>query len=274
MPEQTETHLTDGTPPQTAMPFAARINTVSTTEPWHWLAAGWNDLRQSRWVGVTYGLIFVVLGYAVTVGLYQLGYYYLVWPMSAGFVLVAPVFAVGIYELSRRMEAGEPATFKCLQTAWQRAPGRILGFGLAMSFFLILWLRTAALIYVINFPYGMLTLQNLLNTTFFSADGLTFLAVGTVIGAAFAIFAFLISAVSLPMMLGEKADFLPALLTSIFAVARNPRAMLVWAAIIVVVTAAGMATAFVGLALTLPLIGHATWHAYRALVKPETGQGS
>ncbi len=269
MSENAQSHTTEQQPPPTAMPFAGRINVVSTTEPWTWLAAGWNDLRRTRWIGLTYGLIFVVLGYAVTVGLYQLGYYYLIWPMSAGFVLVAPVFAVGIYELSRRLESGETPTFASALTAWRRAPGRILGSGLAMAFFLILWVRTAALIYVINFPYGMLTLQNLLNTTLFSVDGLTFLAVGTVIGAVFAVFAFLISAVSLPMMLGERADFLPALLTSVFAVARNPRAMIVWAAIIVVVMAAGMVTAFVGLSLTLPLIGHATWHAYRALVKPE-----
>lgn len=250
-------------------PFAQRINTVSTMEPWQWLALGWADLRRSRGVSLIYGLLFVVLGYAVTIGMYQLGYYYLIWPLSAGFVLVAPVFAVGIYEISRRMENGEQPTLMDAFGAWRRAPGRILGAGLALAFFMILWLRAAALIYVINFPNGMLTIQNLLNTTFFSADGLAFLAVGTVIGAFFAVSAFLVSAVSLPMMLGERADFLPALLTSVFAVTRNPRAMLVWAAIIVVVTSAGMVAAFIGLAVTLPLIGHATWHAYRTLVKSE-----
>ncbi|MBO6520936.1 MAG: DUF2189 domain-containing protein [Rhodospirillales bacterium] len=260
----------------TAIPFARRINTVSTNEPWQWLALGWADMRRTRGISLVYGLIFVVLGYAVTAGLYQLGYYYLIWPMSAGFVLVAPVFAVGIYELSRRLERGEPVTFTSALMAWRRAPGRILGSGLAMAFFLILWLRTAALIYVINFPYGMLTIQNLLNTAFFSADGLSFMAVGTVIGAVFAVTAFLVSAVSLPMMLGEQADFLPALLTSIFAVTRNPAAMAVWAAIIVVVIGVGMAAAMIGLAIALPLIGHATWHAYRTLVKsePQTANGT
>ncbi|WNJ98280.1 DUF2189 domain-containing protein [Thalassospiraceae bacterium LMO-JJ14] len=253
----------------TAMPFARRINTVSTTEPWQWLALGWADMRRTRGISLIYGLIFVVSGYAVTIGLYQLGYYYLIWPLSAGFVLVAPVFAVGIYELSRRMEAGEPATFMSAMNAWRRAPGRFLGAGLAMAFFLILWVRSAALIYVINFPHGMLTIQNLLNTTLFSVDGLVFLAVGTVIGAVFATAAFLVSAVSLPMMLGERADFLPAILTSIFAVTKNPRAMAVWAGIIVVVTGVGMVAAMVGLAVTLPLIGHATWHAYKTLVRSE-----
>jgi len=268
MPED----VTPGPPRPTgtaAMPFARRINTVSTTEPWQWLALGWADMRRTRGISVIYGLIFVVLGYGVTIGLYQLGYYYLIWPLSAGFVLVAPVFAVGIYELSRRLEEGEPVTFTSALMAWRRAPGRFLGSGLAMAFFLILWVRSAALIYVINFPHGMLTIQNLLNTTLFSVDGLAFLAVGTVIGAVFATAAFLVSAVSLPMMLGERADFLPALLTSIFAVTKNPRAMAVWAAIIVVVTGVGMAAALIGLAITLPLIGHATWHAYKMLVQSE-----
>jgi uncharacterized membrane protein len=255
--------------PGTSMPFAGRINKVSTTEPWQWLARGWSDLRQSRWISLSYGLLFVVIGYAVTIGVYQLGYYYLIWPLSAGFVLVAPVFAVGIYEISRRIEAGETLHFIDALTSWRHVYGRVLGAGLGMTFFMILWLRTAALIYVINFPYGMLTIQNLLNQAFFTVDGLVFLAVGTCIGAVFAVFAFLISAISLPMMLGERADFLPAILTSIFAVTRNPRAMTLWAVIIIVVTAVGMATALIGLVITLPLIGHATWHAYRALVKQE-----
>jgi uncharacterized membrane protein len=253
----------------TAMPFARRINTLSTNEPWQWLAMGWADMRRLRGISLIYGLIFVVIGYGVTIGLYRLGYHYLIWPMSAGFVLVAPVFAVGIYELSRRLEEGEPATFMSALTAWRRAPGRILGSGLAMAFFLILWVRSAALIYVINFPHGMLTIDKLLHTTLFSIDGLTFLAVGTVIGAVFAVSAFLVSAVSLPMMLGERADFLPAILTSIFAVTKNPLPMAVWAGIIIVVTGVGMAAAMIGLAVTLPLIGHATWHAYKMLVRAE-----
>jgi len=252
--------------PRNQLPFSDRINNVSTVEPWKWLAAGWADLRQSRHISITYGLIFVVLGYAVTIGLYQLELYHLIWPFAAGFILIAPVFTVGIYELSRRLMYKEPITFMSALMAWKRAPGLIFGSGLAMTFFLIIWIRTAALIYVINFPYEMLTIQGLINQTFFSADGLVFLSVGTVIGAFFAVTAFLLSAVSLPLMIGEKTDFLPALLISILVVMRNPKAMLLWAMIIVGVTFFGMATALIGLAVTLPLIGHATWHAYKDLV--------
>ncbi len=253
---------------QNLLPFADRINQVSTVEPWKWLAAGWADLRQTRSISITYGLVFVVLGYAVTIGLYQLELFHLIWPFAAGFILIAPVFTVGIYDLSRRLMEGEPTTFMGALTAWKRAPGLIFGSGLAMTFFLIIWIRTAALLYVINFPYEMLTIQGLINQTFFSIDGLIFLCIGTLIGGFFAVTAFLLSAISLPMMIGEKSDFLPALLISIFVVTRNPRAMALWAVIIVCVTAIGMATAFIGLAITLPLIGHATWHAYKDLVRP------
>jgi len=251
-----------------ALPFTNRVNTISTDEPWQWLALGWMDLRRARWISIFYGSIFVAIGYAVTVGLYQLELFHLIWPFATGFVLVAPVFAVGVYELSHRMQQGESPTLKCALLAWRAYPSRIFGAGLAMTFFLIMWTRTAALIYVLNFPYEMLTIQALLNQTFFSGQGLVFLCVGTLIGAVFAITAFLLSAVSLPMMVGEHADFLPAVLTSVIAVTRNPKAMTLWAAIIVGITILGMATAMIGLAVTLPLIGHATWHAYQAIVRP------
>lgn len=256
---------------QELFPFAARINRVSTVEPWRWLAAGWSDLRRTRLISVAYSVVFVVAGYAVTIGLYQLDQHHLIWPALTGFFLAAPAFAVGYYEVSRRLEAGEPVRLVDMATAWRRYPSRIFGTGLALCFFLILWLRTAALIYALNFPYEMLTVQGVMNHTFFSPEGLVFLAIGTTIGAGFAVAAFLFAAISLPMMMGERADFLPAVITSAIAVARNPRAMALWAVIIVVITAFGMATALIGLIVTMPLIGHASWHAYRALVRPADG---
>ena len=189
-----------------------------------------------RFISITYGLVFVVLGYAVTIGLYQFELYHLIWPFAAGFILIAPVFCVGTYELSRRLMTGEPITFMSALMAWKRAPGLIFGCGLAMTFFLTIWIRTAALLYVINFPYEMLSIQRLINQTCFTMDGLIFFTIGTLIVAFFAVTAFLLSAISLPLMIGEKSDFLPALLISMFVDTRNQRAMLLWAIIIVCVT--------------------------------------
>ena len=249
-------------------PFAARINRVSTVEPWQWLAAGWSDLRRTHLISIPYSMLFVLVGYAVTIGLYQIEYYYLIWPALTGFFLVAPAFAVGYYELSRRLAAGQTVGLGDMMMAWRRYPSRIFGTGLALCFFLILWIRSAALIYALNFPYEMLTIQSVMNHTFFSADGLAFLTIGTVIGAGFALAAYLFAAISLPMIMGERADFMPAVITSAIAVWRNPRAMALWAVIIVVITAVGMATALIGLVITMPLIGHASWHAYKALIQP------
>jgi uncharacterized membrane protein len=270
MSENSDTQQPKQLPGGSGIPFARRVRKVSTDEPWQWLALGWADMKRARYISVPFALIFAFIGYGVTAGLYFLDYYYLIWPFIAGFILVAPVFTVGFYEISRKLGENQSISFATALGAWRNAPGPVFGAGLALTFFLIIWVRTAALLYVINFPYQMLTIPNLLNQTFFSLDGLTFLAVGTFIGAIFAVFAFLLSAISLPMMVGERADFLPALLTSVFAVALNSTAMILWAAIIVVVTAVGLATAFIGLAITLPLIGHATWHAYRALVRPKS----
>lgn len=258
--------------PGQPFPFIERVNAVSTAEPWRWLAAGWEDLRAARMKSVACSIPFVLAGYAVTFGLYQAGLHYLIWPALSGFFLLAPAFAVGYYEASRAREAGEMVRLGAMLGAWRRNASRVFGAGLTLCFFMILWLRSAALIYAINFPHGMISIQSILNQTFFSADGLAFLAIGTVVGAVFAVAAFLFSAVSLPMVLGERADLLPAIFISAAAVMLNRRAMILWAAIIVVTTAAGMATAFVGLIVTMPLLGHASWHAYRALVRP-AGEG-
>jgi len=263
-----------GSRPPGGMTFLSRVNRVSTDRPWQWLAQGWADLRVAGWRSFAFGLIFVAAGYGLLGIVWWSGMTYLIWPLACGFVLVAPAYAVGAYETSRRIAAGEPISLCASLMAWRRNPGHILGTGLALTFYLILWIRFAALIYVLSFPYEMVTIESLVNHTFFSPDGLTFLGVGTIAGAIFATFAFLASAVSLPMMLGEKASFLPAVITSAAAVWNNPKAMAVWAAIIVVATTAGMATAMAGLAITLPLIGHATWHAYRDVIRPPEAAAS
>jgi uncharacterized membrane protein len=107
----------------------------------------------------------------------------------------------------------------------------------------------------------------MVNTALFTADGLVFLAIGTVVGCVMAAIAFVTSVFSLPLMLDRKADIIQALVTSVVAVIMNFRVMMVWAALVVVFTFAGLFTFYIGLAVSLPLIGHASWHAYRAVIK-------
>lgn len=254
--------------PGGGLPFAGRINRIETQDPWLWLAAGWRDLIARPLYSVGYGCLFVALGYAVTLGLLQLDLAYMIWPMAAGFILIGPLLCTGFYEISRRLETGEALRWGAVLFAWRGHARAVFGAGLALVFFMILWIRVAALIYAINFPYTGLSIEEMTVKTFFTAEGATMLAVGTAIGAGLAFVAFLLSAVSLQTMIGHDTDFVPAMLISILAVMRNFWPMMIWAAIITATTAVGMAAALAGLALTLPLIGHASWHAFRALVKP------
>lgn len=253
--------------PAGALPFHDRVQNINTQRPWLWLAAGWLDLRRAPVLSIGYGALFVASGYAVTGGLYQLDLTYMIWPMASGFLLIAPVFCIAFYEISRRLETEQSLDFTTLAKAWIGDAKSVLGAGLALVFFMILWIRVAALIYAINFPYTGLSIEEMTVKTFFTVEGVTFLAVGSVLGAILAFFAFLVSAVSLQTMLDQPLGFLPAVAISILCVTRNFLPMMIWAAIIVGITTAGLAFAFVGLAVTMPLIGHASWHAYRSLVR-------
>jgi uncharacterized membrane protein len=242
-----------------------RIRHVGADAPWRWLSAAWSDLWQAPGVSLAYGFLLVAASFGLSFGLYLADLFYLVLPLAAGFMFVAPVLAVGLYEVSRRLETGEPVTLSAAVTAWRRN-GQILLMGLLLTLFLLAWIRLAFLIFALFFGTEPPSSALFVNTVLLSPEGLPFLAVGTAVGGVLAGLVFAMSAVSIPMLLDRDVNVIDAMLTSIAAVRQNWRVMLGWAALIVVFTAAGIATAFLGLAVALPLIGHASWHAYRDLV--------
>ena len=252
---------------RSALPYADRVNLVTTDEPFRWLAAGWRDFRKAGWVSVAYGLIFVVAGFLLTGGLWLVDLEYMISPLIAGFMLVGPVLTVGFYAISRDLEAGRPARFVRAISAWRANPIPLPGFGLGLVMFLVVWLRIAIMIFALSFPYKSPSIDAFISALL-SPEGLSFLVVGTLVGALFATVAFVMSVVSLPMLLDRKVDLVQSIVVSAVAVVLNARVMAVWAALIVMFTAAGLVTGYVGLAVTLPLVGHATWHAYRAIVRP------
>jgi uncharacterized membrane protein len=251
-----------------ALPYADRVNIITSEEPFRWLVAGWRDFRQARLVSLSYGLIFVFAGLALTAGLYAAGLSYLIAPLIAGFLLVGPALTVGFYAISRDLEAGRRPSFTAALAAWRSNPASLLGLGLMLVVFLVIWLRFAVLIFALSFPYETLSLKEMVTTALFTTEGNIFLLVGTLVGGMMATIAFIASVVSLPMMLDRKVDILQGIVTSAVAVRMNARVMALWAALIVLFTASGLLTAYIGLAVTLPLIGHASWHAYRALIRP------
>lgn len=267
-----------GSPARKSSQFAAAtggsfaIKTVGLDRPWVWLAGGWQDLRAAARISITYGLVFVIAGFVLALLLYALDLFYFVLPLAAGFMLVAPILAVGLYEVSRRLGEGKPVTMATPLEAWQRNVGQIALMGLVLMLFMLAWIRLATLIFALFFAKTPPQLGAFIETVFFSWASVAFLVIGVGIGAVLAALVFAISAISVPMLLDRDANILTAIGTSVQAVVRNPGPMLVWAVLVVIFTAAGFATLFVGLAVTLPLIGHATWHAYRDLIGSGPGR--
>ncbi len=259
--------------PDAAAPALPRyiIHRISSRECFDWLAHGWSDYRKSGPASVIYGLIFVIAGFCMTVGLYLVDMLYLVSPMIGGFLLVGPILGIGLCEISRALQAGEKASLWRALTAFRRNSFHILTAGLVLMIFLMIWVRIAVLIFALTFPYTSINWTNMVTHALTSWDGFAFLLVGTAVGFLFAAVAFVFGVVSLPLMLDKREDIFRAGAVSFRAVLANRRPMAIWAALIVLFIGGGLATGYIGLLVTLPLIGHATWHAYRAMVSETPG---
>ena len=253
--------------------FESSVNTpkvriISSNQPWEWLGAGWKDLWQAPTVSIPYGLIFVVMGY-ILVYIVK-GQFHYVLALTSGFLLAGPFLGVGLYDISRRLEAGQTPTLGNAVTAWRHNASQILLFGTLSGILVVIWARLAALLFAVIAGGRNLTTDTAISQLFFSGSGFTFLIVFMIVGAIIAALVFTFSVVSIPMLLERKADFVTAALTSFTAVRNNLGPMLLWALLVVISSGIGLLTFYIGLAITMPLIGHATWHAYRALVDADS----
>lgn len=255
--------------PVNLLPYQNLVNSVTVEDVFGWLGKGWHDFKAGGLVSLGYGLIFVTAALLLTVGLFVTGFEYLIAPFLEAFLFIGPALTVGFYAISREMEHGNKPTLLGALCSWCRTRWTLAAFGLSLVIFLLIWMRLAVMIFALSFPYTPMELQPIINAVFFSGEGYVFLALGTAVGAVMATLVFMGSVVSLPMILDRGVGFGQALVVSFVTVITNFRPMMAWAAIIVVVTGAGLLAGFVGLAVTLPLIGHASWHAYRGLVKPQ-----
>ncbi len=242
------------------------IRALPASRPLRWLGAGWRDLRRAPWIGMTYGSMFAAMGAVLTLGLASADRLPWIVPGGFGFVLLGPLLAVGLYEVSRCLEQGLRPRLTPVLNAWRANPAQIGVLGVALIAVLVTWLLVANLIFALFFSRPIAGWHDFYTQAFLSGQGLPFLTVGTLVGAVFAVLVFSITVISIPMLLDRKADVITAMVTSIRAARRNPATMAVWAGMILVLTAAGLMTLYIGLIVVLPLIGHATWHAYRDLV--------
>lgn len=250
-----------------ATPDGLRLGRVGLDRPWAWLAAGWRDFARAPGISLAYGAALSAAGLLMAWALAVAGMFYLILPLVCGFMLVGPLVAVGLYEVSRRLETGSPVSLGAALRAYGRNATQIAAIGLVLMLFLMFWVRVALLLFALFFSQQPpADLHMFVELVFFSASGLPFLVTGTLVGACFAAAAFAIGAVSLPMLLDRDTNVVEAVAVSVAAVLRNWQVMAGWAGLIVLFTAAGLATGFLGLAVALPLIAHASWHAYRDLV--------
>ena len=248
------------------------IRKVDLDQPWKWLSAGWTDLRKAGSVSLPYGIVFAVAGYALTAAIWVFETFYLVLPLAAGFMLLGPLAGVGLYDTSRRLEQGQAVTIGTALIAWRKNAPQIGLMGLVLMLFMLAWIRIATIIFALFFsgapprpePFFLLDV-------FVSAQSIPFLIVGTLVGGVLAVAVFAISAVSIPLLLDRDANVITAIVASFEAVRQNFWPMALWARLIVLFVGAGIVTAYVGLIVTLPLIGHATWHVYRSVVVWDDG---
>jgi uncharacterized membrane protein len=249
-----------------------RITRVSVDRPWVWLAAGWRDFIAVPGTSLAYGLVPVIAGWLAVLLMLWLDLPYLVLPLSAGFFFVGPFMAVGLYEVSRRLETKQVVGGASTLLAWRRNPDQIALMGLLLLLFHLAWMRMAQLLFAIFEWRNVPSWDRFLDLIWASSRSLPFLAVGVGLGAVLAAVAFAVGAFSMPYLLDRRAsNMFEAVATSVAAVRLNPGPMLLWAVLIVFLVVLGMVPGLIGLVVTLPLVAYATWHAYRDIVRFEEG---
>lgn len=243
--------------------LTASAKTLEPEAPWRWLEAGWRDMTAAPLLSFSYGLGVIGGGVAIVYGLWRTGYESLI-PVAFGvFALVGPLLALGLYEMSRRLDAGQPPRLFPVRMAGPRSISQIAYISFFLMFAALVWLRVAIMLYALFASSTYTPMGDFIGFALTTGPGLMMLAVGTVVGGIIAFVIYLMTVVSIPMLMNERADPFTAIAAGVVAFKTNPGPMLLWAWLIAIITAAGVATAFVGLAVAFPLLGHATWHAYK-----------
>jgi len=253
------------------VPTAFVVRKISLSDLGNALRLGWEDFKAVPTHAVVLCVIYPVLGlvlFRLVIGYSVLP---LLFPLAAGFALIGPFAALGLYELSRRRERGEEAG------AWHaihvmRAPsfGAMLELGALLLVLFVTWVATADAIYIATFGHApAASIPDFATRVLTTPEGWSLIIVGCGVGFLFAVVAMCVSVVAFPLMLDRHTTAIDAIRTSLRAVMKNPIPMAVWGLIVAVLLVIGSLPFFVGLAVVLPVLGHATWHLYRKVVEPD-----
>jgi uncharacterized membrane protein len=233
------------------------------------VAQGFRDFRAAPLVGLAIGTFYAAGGVLITLTVTALGMSYLAYPLAAGFALIGPFLAIVLYDISRRLETGEPIALREVYRVI-RHRSEIGWMAFVVLFIFVMWMYQVrfliALLFGINASFS--SLQQFISAVLTTNEGLLFLLIGNLDGAILSLIVFALTVVSFPLLLERDIDCVTAMITSVRAVVRSPAPMIGWAATIALVLVASILPTFLGLIFTLPILGHATWHLYHRIVVP------
>jgi uncharacterized membrane protein len=247
-------------------PVVRRITAADIAEA---LGQGLRDFQALPLYGLAFGALYAFGGIAIVLCLTAFGMIYLAYPLAAGFALLGPFVATGLYEVSRRREAKQPISIGAI---WSAITSRseIGWMAFVTLFFFVIWMYQVRLLIalLLGLNASFSSLRDFMTVLLTTNEGLLFLAIGNLDGAALSLILFSLTVVSFPLLLDRDVDFVTAMVTSVRAVVASPMPMIGWAAIIVVLLIVSSLPYFLGLLVTVPVLGHATWHLYRRIVAP------
>lgn len=241
------------------------IRSIGFAAPLGWLARGWQDLWRQPAASLFYGVAIAVAGAAILGVTARLPYLFAA--AITGFLLVAPMLAAGLYELSRRYLAGERATLVDSMWAWRRNPSALVGFALLSILAGTAWQVASVVIVALFYKGPALAPMAMMIEVLVNPQHYLLFFVYMCVGGLLAALVFAVSVVSMPMLVDRRCDLLTALVTSVNAVAENPLPLALWATILMLLTGLGFATLLLGMIVILPWLGHASFHAYKDLVR-------
>lgn len=238
------------------------LRPLALGDPLRWLALGWSDFRRCPGIGLFYGACFMAMGWLLMTVFEHAPAYVLA--LSAGFLLTGPFFCLGLYQASRHLERGEQPDLGDSLLAWDQRAGTLAIFGFVLLVLEMLWGRASLIIFAVSFD-GMPDFKGSL-LALVNPENLQFIVAYLLVGGLFAGLIFAVSVVSIPMILDRPTDAISAGLTSLRLVLGQPLVMLCWGALITALVVLAMLPWFAGLLVVGPVLGHASWHAYRAAV--------
>ncbi|UZG45509.1 DUF2189 domain-containing protein [Caldimonas thermodepolymerans] len=251
-----------GPPAPSPSAFELPLRRLAPADPLRWLARGWRDFLRCPGIGLFYGTCFAGMGWALLLVFRHAPAWTLA--LSAGFLLVGPFLCLGLYEASRVLERGEHPDLGSSLLAWEHSIGTMAIFGGVLLILEMLWGRASLIVFAVSFE-GMPDFQGSIRQLL-AAEHLEFLVAYVAVGSLFAGLIFAVSVVAIPMILDRQVDAITAALTSLRLVLTQPFVMLCWGALITALVVLAMLPWFLGLLVVGPVLGHASWHAYRTAV--------